>query len=207
MLRIDHVGYAVRDLDEAALVWRRDHGLDSLPGGRHAGWGTANRIVPLGDQYVELISVVDPAEAATTVFGRSMLARLANGGGWFLVVVATDDLDAEAARRGLSISDGRRTRPDGAELSWRSAGFEDPRREPWMPFFIQWTVGPELHPGRTRAGHGVRVDGVCRVEVGGDGSRLRGWLGDGDLPIRAVGGPPGIRAVAFETPDGELVVA
>jgi hypothetical protein len=37
MLRIDHVVYAVRDLDDAAERFRRDHGLDSTPGGRHPG--------------------------------------------------------------------------------------------------------------------------------------------------------------------------
>lgn len=207
MLRIDHVGYAVADLDEAARRWRREFGLDSAPGGRHASWGTANRIVPLGDQYVELIGIADADEARGSWFGRSMLERMSAGDGWFLVVVATDDLDAEASRLGLETSEGSRTRPDGTRLGWRSAGFEDARREPWMPFFIQWTTSPDLHPGRTRAGHGIRVEGISRIEVAGDEGRLRSWLGGRDLPIRVVDGPAGIRSVAFGTADGELVIA
>jgi hypothetical protein len=51
VLRIDHVVYAVPDLDEAAVRLREAFGLDSV-GGRHERWGTANRIVPMGDQYL-----------------------------------------------------------------------------------------------------------------------------------------------------------
>ena len=34
------------------------------------GWGTANRIVPLGEAYLELVTVVDDPEAAQSPFGR-----------------------------------------------------------------------------------------------------------------------------------------
>jgi len=64
---IDHVVMAVRDLDDAGDRLLRDHGLASVPGGRHARWGTANRIVPLGEDYIELIGVVDGEQAARTV--------------------------------------------------------------------------------------------------------------------------------------------
>ena len=47
-----------------------DFDLPSVDGGRHPGWGTANRIVPLGDTYIELVTVVDEAEAAQSPFGR-----------------------------------------------------------------------------------------------------------------------------------------
>lgn len=207
MLRLDHVVYAVRDLDEAAERWRRELGLDSAVGGRHTGWGTANRIVPLGDGYIELISVVDRDEAAGSSFGRTVLERLEAGDGWFMVVASTDDLDGAAERLGLEVTPGERRRPDGAVLRWRAAGFEDPRREPWMPFFIAWDIAPELHPGRTRAGHGVQPGGLAWVEVSGDAGRLRDWLGGQELPIRVVDeGPPGIRAVAVATADGELAI-
>jgi hypothetical protein len=48
MLRIDHVVYAMRDLDQAAVRFGEDFGLDSTEGGRHERGGTANRIVPWG---------------------------------------------------------------------------------------------------------------------------------------------------------------
>jgi hypothetical protein len=58
-LELDHVLIAVIDLDAAASAFAADHGLDSVTGGRHPGWGTANRIVPLGETYLELVAVVD----------------------------------------------------------------------------------------------------------------------------------------------------
>lgn len=206
VLRIDHVVYAVRDLDAAAERFRRELGLDSSPGGRHARWGTANRIVPLGQDYIELIAVVDRDEAAKTAFGRSLVERTSEGEGWFAICAAADDLDTVAQRLGVELVQGRRERPDGRVVRWRSAGLEDPRREPWMPFFIRWDVPDELHPGRTRAGHGAKVDRIAWIEVGGDPAALAAWLGPDALPIRVVDGRAGVRSVALATPDGELIV-
>lgn len=207
MLRIDHVVYAVRDLDEAAARFRSEYGLDSVAGGRHPGWGTGNRIVPLDDQYVELISVVDPAEARGSEFGRTMLAFLEPGDRPFAICAGTDDLDDVAARLGLAVTEGSRTRPDGRTLAWRGAALDAPQREPWMPFFIEWHLpSRDLHPGHTPATHDVPATGIAWVEVSGDAERLRGWLGGEDLPIRVVAGEPGIRAFTITTPNGELVV-
>jgi len=206
MLRLDHVVFAVPDLDEVAVRFRERFGLDSTEGGRHERWGTANRIVPLGDQYLELVAVVDEAAAARTGFGRGVLERASAGGGWFTLAVVADDLDAVATRLGLEIGSGSRTRPDGEVLRWRSAGLDDPRREPWMPFFLAWDVPDEMHPGRARAGHGVRAHGIAWVEAGGDAERLREWLGGEELPIRVIEGEPGLLRVGVATPDREIVI-
>jgi hypothetical protein len=206
MLRLDHVVYAVPDLDEAAVRFRETFGLDSTEGGRHDRWGTANRIVPLGDQYVELVAAVDEAAAARTGFGRGVLERASASGGWLTIAAVAEDLDAVAARLGLEIGSGSRTRPDGEILRWRSAGLDDPRREPWMPFFLAWDVPDGLHPGRARAGHGIRAEGIAWVEAGGDADRLREWLGGEELPIRVVEGEPGLRRVGVATTDREIVI-
>jgi hypothetical protein len=134
------------------------------------------------------------------------MERAASGEGWLTIAVATDDLDGVAARLDLEIVEGRRERPDGQVLRWRSAGLEDPRRTPSLPFFIGWDVPADLHPGGARAGHGVRVQEIAAVEVGGDPSTLRDWLGSEELPIRVVPGPAGIRSVALATPDGTLEI-
>ena len=75
-----------------------------------------------------------------------------------------------------------------------------------MPFFITWDVPPELHPGRDRAGHGVRAGSIAWVEIGGDADRLEEWLGGDVVPIRVAGDAPGIGRVAVATSDGELVI-
>lgn len=206
MLRLDHVVYAVGDLDEAGVRFRDTFGLDSVEGGRHDRGGTANRIVPLGEQYLELVAAVDRDAAAESGFGSAVMARADAGGGWVTLAVATDDLDGVADRLGLEVASGARTRPDGEVLRWRSAGIDDARREPWMPFFLAWEVPDELHPGRARAGHGVRVQGIRWVEIAGDADRLKEWLGGEDLPIRVVDGEPGLRRVAVATSDAEVVI-
>lgn len=205
---IDHVVLAVSALDEAGERLHRDHGLASVPGGVHPGWGTANRIVPLGDAYVELIAVVDLLVGRTTVLGRALLELTADGvDRWFAVCLADTQLEATAARLGLKVEPGTRTRPDGAELRWRGAGLDDDPRETWMPFFIAWDVPAELHPGRTPIRHDADVTGIASVEIAGDGSRLRDWLGpDGDtLPLTIVDGDPGVREVGLSTAGGRTL--
>jgi Glyoxalase-like domain len=198
--------YAVPDLDDAAVRFRKEFGLDSTEGGRHERWGTANRIVPLGDQYLELVAAVDEPVATETAFGRGVLERAGRGGGWFTMAAVADDLDAVATRLGLEVGSGSRMRPDGQTVRWRMAGLDDPRREAWMPFFLVWDISDELHPGRARAGHGVRATGLGRVEVGGDAERLRTRFGGEELPIRVTDDEPGIHRVAISTRDGELVI-
>lgn len=206
MLRLDHAVYAVADLDEAAVRFREAFGLDSVAGGRHERWGTANRIVPLGDQYLELVAAVEREAAAVGGFGRAVMERADAGGGWITLAVATDDLHGIAARLALEVESGSRTRPDGLVVRWRMAGLDDQWREPWMPFFIAWDVPDALQPGRARAGHGVTAQEIAWVEVAGDAGRLRDWIGGEGLPIRVIGGEPGVRRVAVATTDADVVI-
>jgi len=203
--RIDHVVYAVRDLDEAALRWADAYGLGSVPGGHHPRWGTANRIVPLGDDYLELLAVVDPD--ADSALARTLRGLTSDGDRWFSICVADDEIEAAAARLGLAVEPGARTRPDGAEVRWRGAGIEDPARPPWLPFFIAWDGPRELHPARMEVPpHPSGAAGIGSVEVGGDVETLRAWLGDDDLPIEVVSDEPGVRAVHLMTAGGEPLV-
>jgi hypothetical protein len=206
MFRIDHVVLAVRDLEASARrLWEED-GLRFAPGGRHPRWGTANMIAPLGGDYVELLAVVDEEIGAGTVLGRTLLELAADGDRWFSVCLADDDIEATAARLGLMVQPGARTRPDGTEVRWRGAGIEDRGADLWLPFFISWDVPAALHPGAAPADHRLRFEGIARVEVGGDRARLRDWLGGADAPIRVVEGGPRVHAVTIATRDGGEVV-
>jgi hypothetical protein len=159
-MRIDHVIYAVHDLDAAADRIDREFGLGSVPGGRHPGWGTANRIVPLGDDYLELMTIADPSAARDTEVGEPMLQALARGGGLLGWAVATDDIDGVAESLGLEVTGGSRTRPDGVVLRWRLAGVESALADGAFPLLIQWDVPPDLHPGRAHADHRIAPTGI-----------------------------------------------
>lgn len=122
-MHIDHLIYAVRDLDAAAA--RLDAlGLSSYFGGTHPGLGTSNRIVPLGLSYIELL--------APAPFDDRFL-------NWMLrdVPLPDDALPME------------RVTPSGQTLRWRLAGV--PAASIWEldrvpPVLIEWAEGTTL-PG------------------------------------------------------------
>ena len=207
MYRIDHVVLAVRDLDASATRLWDEHGLRFTPGGRHPQWGTANMVAPLGEDYVELLGVVDEAVGSRSVLGRALMEVSADGDRWFSVCLADDDIDATAARLGLTVRPGSRTRPDGTELRWRGAGIEERGDDLWLPFFIAWDVPAELHPGAAPAEHRVPAGGIAWAEVGGNEARLRDWLGGAKSPIRVSGGDLRMHAVGLRLPgSGEIVL-
>ncbi|MGH7540410.1 MAG: VOC family protein [Gemmatimonadota bacterium] len=206
MFRIDHVVLAVGDLDASAARLWDEHGLRFAPGGHHPRWGTANMIAPLGRDYVELLGVVDPDVASTTVLGRTIAGLTQERDRWFSVCLADDDLERTATRLGLSVEPRARTRPDGVQVRWRGAGIEERGEELGLPFFITWDVLPELHPGAAATGHRVPAEGIARAEVGGDEERLREWLGGDEAPIRVVEGEPRLLAVAIAVAGGSEIV-
>ena len=203
-MRIDHVVMAVRDLDAAGDRLLREHGLASVRGGQHPAWGTANRIAPLGGSYLELLGVVDDEVGASTRLGRALLDRSAGGDRWYAVCLADDGIEATAARLGLDLEPGSRTRPDGTVVSWRGAGIESPARAGWLPFFINWDGPPEVHPGRTPLEHPSSPTGIARVELTGDPDQLGRWVGE-DVPalVARSGQRPGVDAVVLSTADGD----
>jgi hypothetical protein len=133
---IDHILIAVDDLAEADQALRSTHGLSSIEGGRHPDWGTANRVVPLGNAYLELVTVADDSQASRTAFGRWVgEAAWPCLLGW---AARTSDLDSVARRLNLVPTKGARTRPDGQTVRWRTAGIEQAAEKPCLPFFIEW---------------------------------------------------------------------
>ncbi len=58
---IDHAIIGVRNLEQARASYER-LGFQATPRGRHVGWGTANHCLMFGNDYLELLSVVDPAQ-------------------------------------------------------------------------------------------------------------------------------------------------
>lgn len=211
-LSLDHVLLAVADLDEAALRLGNHPGLTALPGGRHPGVGTANLIVPLGGDYLELIAIVDQAEAATMRRSQRVREAVAGGrtfAGWAVRTNSLEKLRSSLERLGLATNDpfdGGRVRPDGVLLRWRTLELADPT--PSDPFFIEWQVPPGSHPAEQPAAHRSRASGISRVTVGAGGPVI-GMLAEAGIPVQVAGigaGQPGLVSIELATPSGSLTI-
>lgn len=203
-LEIDHVIVVVADLAAAARRFCDDFGLASVAGGRHRGHGTANRIVPLGDTYVELMGVVDEAEAGGSPLGRFVRQRAEGGDRLAALCLRTASLDDLCMRLDLDAVAMTRDRPDGVQLAWRIAGLDRALGPDALPFFIEWEIELSDHPGRMAAPHSVTPHGIAWVEMGGPEETLAAWLGDHDLDIKVTGLRPGIRRVGLRV-GGDIV--
>jgi hypothetical protein len=170
MLEIDHVILLVPDLDAAGRQLRSEFGLDSIPGGRHAGHGTGNRIVPFGSTYLELMAVVDPAEATASPMGRWVAAHTTTELIPAALCLRTDDIGLIAALLDEVPEAMSRTRPDGSVLAWHLAGLAGMLGPENLPFFIEWHCEPHDHPGATPVDHAADVLGVAEVTIGSPGS-------------------------------------
>jgi hypothetical protein len=203
-LALDHLVLGVADLDDAAAVLLDEHGLVALPGGSHPLWGTANRIVPLGSCYLELVAVVDPDVAVASAFGSwvaDMAARRCDWG-W---AVRTIDIAATAERLGLDVVPGSRVTPAGVELSWRLAGVPGSDADRTLPFFIEWGDGTPL-PGTAYADHPAGDVRVSAVDVQTDAAELGRRLDYAALPVTVRTGRRGITRVELTAGTGRILL-
>jgi hypothetical protein len=204
-LAIDHVLLATSDRAAASRALRDGFGLESVEGGHHPNWGTANWIVPVGDAYLELVAVTNERVAERSPFGRWVASArpvVLQPIGW---AVRTTSLDAVAKQHELSVNVGSRTAPSGQVLTWRLAGVERAAAEPLLPFFIEWGHGTP-HPSQALGADPNEAVEIARLELTGDPDRLREWLGDEGVPTSVDLGPPGVTRLVLSTPDGEVSI-
>jgi hypothetical protein len=204
--QLGQVIFGVRDLDAASDRFTA-MGFEVLDGGIHPGVGTANRIIPLGSAYLELLGVVDVGEAGASGYGRALLAATADGDRLVRWSLRTDAIDEVAARLGLTVEPRRRHRPDGVELTWRAAGLDVALADGTLPFFMQWDR-PEHYPGLMPARHpngARRVAGLALTPS--DRGRLVSWTDGADAPLCLVdASSPGLWSVSVDTADGEVLI-
>ena len=168
---IDHVIFAVADPDAAARQLEATLGLAVTGGGRHEAHGTYNRLVWLGDSYVELMGVFDETLAANSWWGGHMQAVLARGTDAQVGLFSRQtDLDATLMRLHAQRSAlgepvaGERRRPDGAVVRWRSARLPAPDPELGLVFVIEHDPsGAEWSEGDRAARAQIEMPGLGRV--------------------------------------------
>jgi catechol 2,3-dioxygenase-like lactoylglutathione lyase family enzyme len=123
---LDHIVHAVRDLEEAAELYRR-LGFTVGERNRHS-WGTHNRLVQFPGVFIELLTVAEPAKLGadgfSNLFGRFNQSFLSNQEGLSLLLLESDDAAADAAlfqSSGIAASEvmtfeREGNRPDGAPV-------------------------------------------------------------------------------------------
>ena len=206
MLSLSQIIFGVNDL-EAASARFRAMGFDVLDGGVHPGVGTANRVIPLGAQYLELLGVISPELARESEYGRSLMRAIADGDRLVRWSLRTDAIDEVAARLGLAVEPRKRVRPDGALLTWRAAGLSLALADSTTPFFMQWDRA-EQYPGLMSANHPNGARAVTALAIAPrDVTAFRRWTEGADAPVRWVTHrPPGLCSVSVQTDRGELTI-
>jgi catechol 2,3-dioxygenase-like lactoylglutathione lyase family enzyme len=141
---IDHVIVASADPDLAVAEVERVLGLRATGGGRHEAHGTFNRLIWLGDGYLELMGVFDSGRAAESWWGRHVSGLLdASAAAYAGLALASNDLEADVAllrAQGAPIGEpdsGERRRPDGDVVRWSIARPPDVDVEVGLTFLIQ----------------------------------------------------------------------
>ncbi len=188
LAQVDHLVYAVPELERGIADLEQLLGVRAARGGRHPTWGTCNALLGLGRRaYLEIIAPDPelPAPAAGRPFGLDtggtpgLVAWAAAGGG-------LDALCTRAASQGVAlgaVQPGSRRAPDGTLLEWRLTDLRHALLDGVVPFFIDWGTTP--HPALI-APVGATLTAL-RIEHP-DPGRVRATLGvllGIDLPVSA----------------------
>ncbi|MBI4337295.1 MAG: VOC family protein [Chloroflexi bacterium] len=120
---VDHVLIAVRDLAQASRSFDA-LGFTLTPEARHPGRATANRIIALTQEYLELIGIIDPSLPARP----TMKAFLDSREGLYMFAMGTRSIEGAVASlraRGVAIKDPQAGQREGTGgkpgYSWRAA--------------------------------------------------------------------------------------
>ena len=140
---VDHLVYAVPNLEKAVAELEKKLGVAPVMGGHHRSQGTHNALVHLGKGcYLEIIA---PDPANTDFNGqRWMGIDLVTSPKITRWAVKSNDLDRDAAylstvdpRLG-DLKGGSRKKPDGTKLIWKATvTLSEPEVE-ILPFVIDW---------------------------------------------------------------------
>lgn len=202
---MDHLVYAVPDLQAGSEAITARLAATPSPGGSHGSWGTSNVLLGLGGRrYLEVVAPDPdlPPPAGARPFGLDGVVTPVLAA-W---CVEPPDLDAAVAavrEAGHDIDDpvemSRRT-PGGELLTWRLALPANP--EPpaeVVPFLIDWGSTP--HPG---GGAPSSVTLTALTAEHPDPSSVRRVIDALGLDLAIVDGPAPALIAVFETAVGRV---
>jgi hypothetical protein len=200
MFKLDHLAVSATNLAEGALWLESTLGVPLAPGGEHPHMSTHNRLLNLGDLYLEVIAI-NPA-APTPPHPRwfdldnyTGQPRLTN---W---IIACDDLDAGLAQLPGS---GQATDLARGDLRWRMAIPADGRL-PYggaHPALLQWMGS--AHPAHRLPDQAVRLT-TLHITTPDAHALQTSLAGLTDPRLHIAHGPHALRA-EFATPNGPRVL-
>ena len=203
---LDHLVYAVPDLDAAAREFAVTAGVAPAEGGRHRGRGTRNVLVGFGEtSYLEIIGPDpdNPADPGVAMpFGLDALTR-PRLVAWAVHPAELEVAAAASAAAGADLggiwSLSRRT-PAGALLEWRLASAYPAPLDGVTPFLIDWGATPHPAPALP----GVTLRGLRATHP--DPEAASAVLDALDVQLTVEPGPPALVAL-LDTPRGPIVLS
>ncbi len=198
---LDHILWAVPNLQEGAKIFEGLTGVKPILGGIHTNGGTGNYLVSLG--YCVYFEIYGPAPNGVLDEGSQFLEDM-DKPSLFSYAVHSSNLE-EMAQSGLeaglkagSPKTNGRARPDGVMLNWEAFTFLDHPFADFMPFVIDWKNSP--HPsGSTPEGATIKAFEVTHPE----GEKLKRYFKAMGLPISVKIGPHDLKLI-LNTPKGEV---
>lgn len=200
MLRLDHLAVSARPLDEGVARIEAALGVSMAGGGQHRAMGTHNRLLSLGDLYLEVIAV-NPAAPAPDRPRWFDLDRFTGPPRLTTWIIATDDMDSALAAGpagwGTPLALAR------GDFRWQMAVPDDGRLpfDGTCPALIQWHG--TLHPAAALPDRGLRLNRLTVSHP--EAPALRAALRLDDPRLHFVAGPPGLAAV-IDTPRGPVIL-
>lgn len=203
ILALDHIAVSANSLDEGTKWVEMALGVPLAPGGQHPHMGTHNRLLNLGDLYLEVIAI-DPAAPKPDYPRWFDLDRFQGPPRLTNWICRTDDLDAAlaAAPKGT----GTATALSRGDYRWRFA-IPATGRLPFddcFPALIQWQG--DHHPARALPDQGIRLQ---RLEITHpDAPALQSSLAGqpADPRLQLLTGPYRSFRATFSTPHGPRVL-
>ena len=197
MLQLDHIAISARTLEEGVAAVEAALGVKLAPGGQHPHMATHNRLLGLGDLYLEVIAI-DP-DAAKPAWPRWFdLDHFTGPPALTNWVARSDDLAADLAQSppgtGLpvALTRGRyawtMAVPPGGKLPFDGA----------FPALIQWQ-GPH-HPAQNLPDCHIRLTALHITHP--DADALIQSLPLHDPRIKITEGPEKTLSASFATPHG-----
>jgi hypothetical protein len=213
-MRLDHVSYVTSHNQLADTVQRLGSRLGStfVDGGIHPRFGTRNFTCALkNSQYIEVVCPLDHPATEQTPWGKAVLKKANEGGGWFTWVFSTEDISPIEQKFGRDAIEGHRTRPNGSDLKWKQIGVKEIVDSRELPFFIEWLSTD--HPSQD----GLPFAEIKKIVIADSSQLSDSWFKEEiiasleEVNVEWVGtanndNQSGIVAVHLTTPNGSIVL-